>query len=378
LRTFTVQYDITVLEGESIGAKVEGICFEQSVEMPPDTIDIDIHDEIVGRILLCEKTGESRYRAEIEWPLLNTGPEITQFLNVLYGNISMKPGICITGLSWEKLAGVPSYRQSDSDQLFPGPAYGIPGIRERLGIPERPLSATALKPMGLTATELADICYRFALGGIDIIKDDHGLADQPYAPFRERVKACMEAMQRAADKTGRNSMYIPNITGDWPEMVERFEIARDHGAGGVMISPHLTGLWALAALAQRDDALPLAAHPAFSGSHILHAGSGFTKAFLYGELWRALGADLIIYPNAGGRFSYSREECLAINEAARRPMAGFRSSFPMPGGGMQRANLPEWVRAYGPDTVYLLGGSLYQHPEGIEAAAREISELLAG
>jgi len=32
--------------------------------------------------------------------------------------------------------------------------------------------------MGLTNKELAELASKFALGGIDIIKDDHGLANQ--------------------------------------------------------------------------------------------------------------------------------------------------------------------------------------------------------
>ncbi|TVQ10387.1 MAG: ribulose 1,5-bisphosphate carboxylase [Balneolaceae bacterium] len=423
MKSFIITYRITLLEGEEITGKLEGICYEQSVEMPPDTISDDIRGRIVGRVNDCEQTGPRTYRAAIEWPAANTGFEISQFLNVLYGNISLKPGIQVTGVDWDAFANRPASgdagtgtgsvisRSADSksgsgaatspnsgdryggaagnsstgapagpesgNSLFHGPAFGIDGIRSRLNIPERPLSATALKPMGFTAQQLGDLCYHFALGGIDIIKDDHGLADQPYAPFRERVRMCTDAIRRAADETGRASVYIPNITGSWPDMMNRFETARELGAGGVMISPHITGLAALDKLARLDDGLPVAAHPAFSGTLTMHGDSGFSKAFLYGELWRALGADMVIYPNAGGRFSFSREECLQLNETARRPLAAFRACFPMPGGGIQRHNLPEWVTSYGPDTVYLLGGSLYQHPDGIEAAARQISDILS-
>ena len=409
MKTFTVTYHITLFEGETIAGKLEGICYEQSVEMPPDAISDDIRGRIVGLVTEYEETGLQTYRATIDWPTANTGYELTQFLNVLYGNISLNPGIMVTGLDWgafssdaatenggtvKSAAGTgstePHYADAGSiggqpsgststpliSSLFSGPSFGIGGIRSLLNIPERPLSATALKPMGLTAAELGDLCYRFALGGIDIIKDDHGLADQPYAPFRERVRACTDAIRRAADTTGRMAVYMPNITGSWPDMMNRFETAREHGAGGVMIAPHITGLAALGELARQDGGLPIAAHPAFSGSYTQHVGSGFSKAFLYGELWRALGADMVIYPNAGGRFSFSREECLQLNHAARRPLSGFRSCFPMPGGGIQRQNLPEWVKSYGPDTVYLLGGSLYEHPDGIEAAAREIRDVL--
>jgi ribulose-bisphosphate carboxylase large chain len=383
MKTFTVTYQISLPEGEEIAGKLEGICYEQSVEMPPDAITDEIRSRIVGRVTECEETGPHTFRASIEWPLANTGYELTQFLNVLYGNISLKPGILVASLDWGALArgsdDYPGHQPGSTPlghPLFCGPSFGIGGIRRILNIPERPLSATALKPMGLTSAELGDLCYRFALGGIDIIKDDHGLADQTYAPFRERVQACTDAIRRAADKTGRMSVYVPNITGSWPDMMNRFETARELGVGGVMIAPHITGLAALGELA-RDGGLPVAAHPAFSGSYTLHGGSGFSKAFLYGELWRALGADMVIYPNAGGRFSFSRDECMQLNHAARRPLSGFHSCFPMPGGGIQRQNLPEWVKSYGPDTVYLLGGSLYQHPDGIEAAAREIRNVLS-
>jgi ribulose-bisphosphate carboxylase large chain len=384
MKTFTVIYQITLLEGEEIAGKLEGICYEQSVEMPPDTISDEIRRRIVGRVTECEETGSQTYRASIEWPLANTGNELTQFLNVLYGNISLQSGIRVTGLDWDAFAkgaggdrSHPTGSTPSVQPLFCGPSFGIGGIRSLLNIPERPLSATSLKPMGSTAAEIGDLCYRFALGGIDIIKDDHGLADQTYAPFRERVLACTDAIRRAADATGRMSVYIPNITGSWPDMMSRFETARELGADGVMIAPHITGLAALRELALQVDGLPIAAHPAFSGPYTLHGSSGFSKAFLYGELWRALGADLVIYPNAGGRFSFSRKECLQLNHAARRPLSGFRSSFPMPGGGIQRHNLPEWVKSYKPDTVYLLGGSLYQHPDGIEVAAREINDVLS-
>src|SRR2546430_10425051 len=42
----------------------------------------------------------------------------------------------------------------------------------------RPLLCTALKPLGRSAPELAQLTYGFARAGIDLIKDDHSLADQ--------------------------------------------------------------------------------------------------------------------------------------------------------------------------------------------------------
>ena len=78
-----------------------------------------------------------------------------------------------------------------------------------LGVKKGALLMTALKPMGSSAEELAEFAYKFALGGIDIIKDDHGLADQPYAPFEERVRKCSDAVRRANVITGRRCVYAP-------------------------------------------------------------------------------------------------------------------------------------------------------------------------
>jgi len=363
--TFHIEYLISLLPDEVLEYKLEGICLEQSVELPSDVISDDIRDRIVGEVTGIHEISEGLYHVHIGYPIDNIGNEITQFLNILFGNISMKPGIRVTDLEWDKL-----------QHLFTGPALGIDKIRQRLNIPNRGISCTALKPLGLTSEELADICFEFAMGGIDIIKDDHGLTNQPYAPFDERVKACVNAVQRAADKTGQKTSYYPNITTSPDKLVQRYEESAQLGADGVLLAPHLCGLEMMHVLANTNIDLPIMAHPSFSGSLVINHMHGFSHNFLYGELWRALGADFVIYANAKGRFSFTEDECLKINESARKKLAGFAKSFPTPGGGMQRKNLKKWLSLYGPDTVFLMGGSLYQHPNGIREAGKEIQAIL--
>src|SRR5438270_2954 len=60
-------------------------------------------------------------------------------------------------------------------ELFGGPRHGLHALRQRVGAGMRALTCTALKPQGLPPAKLADLASRFALGGIDYIKDDHGL-----------------------------------------------------------------------------------------------------------------------------------------------------------------------------------------------------------
>ena len=366
---FTLSYQITLRDGDDIEQLVEGICLEQSVELPESLLSTSIREGIVGRPSGQNQLAENVYAVEIDWPLDNAGGEITQFLNVLFGNISLHPGIRITGAQWEVLSG-------GEKDLFRGPAFGIKGLRDHLRIDGRALSATALKPMGTDPEGLAQFCRSFAAGGIDLIKDDHGLADQPYAPFDERVRACVRAVEESAQQTGRCSYYFPNVTASSDEAVRRYRRADELGADGVLLCPHLTGLELMHRLARMDIGLPVIAHPAFSGSLVTDRESGMSPEFLYGQLWRALGADFVVYPNTGGRFSFTPEECESINKAARDDAQPFAASFPMPGGGMDRETIPHWLETYGTDTVFLLGSSLYGHPEGPEAGARELSAML--
>lgn len=54
------------------------------------------------------------------------------------------------------------------------------------------------------------------LGGMDFIKDDHGLSDQPTSPFDDRLQACVDAVGAANAKTGFRSIYVPSIRSSGP------------------------------------------------------------------------------------------------------------------------------------------------------------------
>jgi ribulose-bisphosphate carboxylase large chain len=139
---------------------------------------------------------------------------------------------------------------------FSGPRFGRAGLRKLLGVPTRPLLSTALKPMGLTYKELAEMGYQVAKGGIDIIKDDHGISNQPFLHFKERVQYNQEAIEKANHETGRKSIFLPNITGRADELLENAHFAKKIGCGGLMVLPAHSGLDSVRMLAD-DDSLDL-------------------------------------------------------------------------------------------------------------------------
>lgn len=354
---FSIIYRIFGEEKEAYG-KAKDICLEQTVEFPgPLVPEGVIADNIVGWIEDFKPYDGQSFRAKISFPIECTSKELTQLINVIFGNISIKPGIRVEEVDFPQsiLAN------------FKGPRFGIEGLRKLLGVEKRPLLFTALKPMGLTNQELADLAYKFALGGIDIIKDDHGLSNQSFSPFEERVRLCSEAVGRANKETGYNCIYMPNITAPYGEVIYRAKTAKDLGAGGLLIAPGLTGIDAMRAVAEDDSiALPVMSHPAFQGSYVM-GNSGLSHQFIFGQLPRLAGADGTIYPNFGGRFSFSVEECTAIARAAKAVMGNLKPIFPCPAGGMSLQSIPKSLEVYGRDVVFLVGGGLFsQGPDIVE------------
>jgi ribulose-bisphosphate carboxylase large chain len=365
---FTVHYRIPGA-GPDARELARSICLEQTVEFPEAIVPAgDIREQIVGRIESLQPAGANHSEAEISYAVETTGFELTQFLNVLLGNSSLKPGIRV-----ERFALPPTLLTS-----FKGPRFGTEGLRDYLGVPDRPLLCTALKPMGLSATDLAALAYQFALGGIDIIKDDHGLANQPFGPFAERVSRCAEAVHRANRETGRRAIYMPHISGPADKLVAHALLAKRVGAGGLLVAPGLVGLDAMRLLAEDDRiGLPIMSHPALQGSFVTSGRSGISHYALFGQIARLAGADASIYPNWGGRFSFSQEECRSIVAGATVPMGHLKPIFPTPGGGMSLERAPEMLRFYGKDVILLIGGGLFQAGPDLAANCRDFLTMLS-
>ena len=91
---------------------------------------------------------------------------------------------------------------------------------------------------------------------------------------------------------------------------------------------------------------------------------------------RLAGADATIFPNFGGRFSFSREECAEIVQATQKPMSHIKSIFPAPGGGMSLGRVPEMLETYGRDLIFLIGGGLFKHGPDLVENCRHFRKMV--
>ena len=344
---------------ESVAA---ALALEQSVEVPADVVrDAWVREHVMGRVRHIGPIDAERFRVVIRLATATTGLDAAQAVNMLFGNSSLHDHVELVD------ADVPA----ELVAALGGPRHGIDGIRRLAGVHGRPLTCAALKPQGLPVERLADLAYTFAAGGVDVVKDDHGLADQAYSPFAARVAACRRALERAERETGRACLYAPSLVGAPRALARQARIARDEGAQMVLVAPALVGLPAFHELAREVLDVPVLAHPAYAGA------ARVAPPFLLGTLFRLLGADAVIFPNAGGRFAYDAQTCADIAARSRRPWPGIRSMLPVPAGGMTVERAPGIVHEYGDDAMLLVGGSLLAAGERLAERTRAFVAAVA-
>jgi ribulose-bisphosphate carboxylase large chain len=359
---FAAHYRIRAADKAAAHARARDICLEQTVEFPDALLpNAAIRNGIVGDLTDLSPADAGAWDAQIRYPVEAAGGELTQLINVLFGNVSLQPGVRLLDIALP----------ASLLQQFRGPRFGSAGLRQLLDIHDRPLLCTALKPMGLSPQALAELAYTLALGGIDLIKDDHGLANQPFCRFDERVARCAEAVQRANRETGKHCLYLPNVTAPAGQIAQRAQQARALGAGGLLFCPGLAGLDSMRALAD-DDALglPILGHPAFIGGLAVATDAGLSHRVLYGRLQRLAGADAAIFPHSGGRFAYSEPACRDIVTGCTDAMGPLAPILPVPAGGMKLARVAELKDFYGPDVMLLIGGDLHALDPGEDLVQR--------
>lgn len=358
----TAVYSVASTAGD-IEAKAHNLAVEQSVEMPLDAIgDAWVREEIAGRVEGIEPVGEGRYLVRVGLAVATFGEEPGQLMTMLFGNSSLHDFVAL-----EDMALTPELAAQ-----FGGPHQGMRGLKERVRGHGRALTCAALKPQGLPPEALAALASRLALGGIDYIKDDHGLADQRYSPFAARVRACAAAVRAASAETGHPTRYAPNLSGHLDQLRAQIRIALEEGVDTVLAAPMVIGLPAFHAITREFPDVAFIAHPAMGGA------ARIAPPLLIGKLFRLFGADAVIFPNHGGRFGYSPQTCAAIADAARGEWHGLAPALPAPAGGMTLDRLPELADFYGADAMILIGGALLSAGERLTSeTARFVAELAA-
>lgn len=291
---------------------------------------------------------------------------------------------------------------------FPGPKYGVSGIRKLLKKNKGCLLCTVPKPkIGRTAKEQADLAselFNAGDGSYDGIKDDENLTNLYFNKFDDRCKLVLKNLKKSEKISGKKKFYLCNIThSNLDEMTRRAKLIKDNGGIFMMMDVITTGFSAVDTLRRKNLGLAIHAHRAMHGfitrdnSEGIHGYgklNGFSISMIVlAKLFRLLGVDSL-----HGGSPLAKMEDYGEAEYIRKVLQekNLKPDNKIPSLGQEWHHIkPVWMTAsgglhpgdfemildkLGEDIIIQCGGGVLGHPKGIKAGviaaqqAREIYE----
>ncbi|HEY3239904.1 MAG TPA: form I ribulose bisphosphate carboxylase large subunit [Acidimicrobiia bacterium] len=271
-------------------------------------------------------------------------------------------------------------------KTFPGPPHGIVMEREYLNKYGRPLLGATVKPkLGLSARNYGRVVYEALKGGLDFTKDDENINSQPFMRWRDRFLFCIEAVQRAQERTGEVKGHYMNVTAATMEdMYERAEFAKE--IGSVIIMQDLTiGYTAMASMSNwaRKNGMILHLHRAGYATWARQKNHGVNFRVI--AKWvRLLGVDHVHSGTVVGKLEGDPNiirgyyDTLRLDHVPENPANGIYFDqdwasmpgvMPVASGGIHAGQMHQLLHHLGEDVVLQFGGGTIGHPMGIAAGA---------
>jgi ribulose-bisphosphate carboxylase large chain len=375
-------YFESVIDPEEAAAH---LCQEQSTaQWKRVGVDEDLRDRFGAKVIdlnveivldrpsypLPDAENDKAYscRVKIAHPHRNFGPKLPNLLTAACGEGAFySPGISVI-----KLLDIEfpiSYLQH-----FEGPKFGIEGLRDILGVYDRPLFFGVIKPnIGLPPEPFAELAYQSWLGGLDIAKDDEMLGDVEWSPLSERAEKLGKARLESERITGEKKIYLANITDEVDRLIELHDIAVERGANALMVNGMTTGLSAVRML-RKHTKVPLVAHFDFIApfTHISYFG---VHSKVITKLQRLVGFDTIIFPGFGARMKTTDSEVMLNVQECLKPLGHLKKSLPVPAGSQwagSTAVLYKKLKTI--DFGIVPGRAVFEHPMGPRGGAASLRQ----
>ncbi|MBN2458096.1 type III ribulose-bisphosphate carboxylase [Candidatus Woesearchaeota archaeon] len=269
---------------------------------------------------------------------------------------------------------------------FKGPRYGIEGIRKLTKVSRRPLLGTIIKPkIGLDEKSHARVAYESWAGGLDVVKDDENLSSMSFNSFKKRMKETFRLRDKAEKETGEKKIYMPNITAETFEMLNRAKIVDDFGGEYVMVDIITTGWAGLQTIRDRVKKV-LHAHRAMHGALTRNPRHGMSMLAI-AKCARLAGTDQLHIGTASiGKMNETGEECMDIEKEIESKRVFEHQNFlaqnwfdikpvlAVASGGLHPGSIPKLLKKMGNDIVMQFGGGCHGHPDGTRAGASAIRQ----
>jgi len=325
-----------------------------------------------GAKIVGEASKGSNGIVEIAFPAHNIDPEtdgITQLLCTLAGGL-----YDIEILDKVRLLDFKIPKSWAS--FFPGPRFGIKGVRKILGVYDRPLLGGIIKPKtGLSPKLIGQMCYELAVGGCDFIKEDEILGNPSFCRMEERVPIVVESLEKANKETGAKTLYAPCLTVDVKYLQEHCRKAVGLGAEALHFNIY-SGLSSYRMIAEDPEInVPLYVQRSGDMAYTKDPHHGID----FGVLCRAIrlcGGDFTHAGMLGGYIATPPDQLKRYLEILKGPFFGFKSTIPGISGGSHPGLVHVTYEHLGKDIMFTVGGAIMGHPQGLIAGARAMRQAI--
>lgn len=214
-------FKIVAYEGESLESAATEVAAESSTGSNLKVGSTTAYSQSVDAVVYdLDKEKNLAYIA-YPWTIFDRGGNVQNILTFVAGNI-----FGMSNLKECKLLDV--WFPPAMFAQYDGPSYTFDDLRKYLGVYDRPILGTIIKPkIGLTPMEYAELCYDFWSGGGDFVKNDEPQADQQFSPFEKTVDSVRMAMDKSENLTGNTKVHSFNISAsDFETMIARAEYVK--------------------------------------------------------------------------------------------------------------------------------------------------------
>lgn len=344
-------------------------------EFGAKVVDLEILDENAqpSSAFLADLMGKPykhvvRFNATIYYPYGNFGTKIPNLLTAVCGEgVFHAPDVAAV-----RLLDIDFPESFLAD--FQGPQFGVAGLRELLGVFDRPLTFGVIKPnVGLPPEPFAELGYQAWLGGLDVAKDDEQLGDVAWSSVDERSRRLGALRKKAEAETGEKKAYLCNITDEVDRLLAQHDLAVANGATMVMINGMTTGFSAVRML-RKHAKVPLVSHFDFMGPYIQLPWFG-VKDKVFTKIQRMAGYDVLIYPGLDSRLKATKEDVLENAEACLGELGSFKPMLPVPAGSQWAGSLSALHELLGTvDFGIVPGRAVFGHPLGPKGGAMSLRQ----
>lgn len=343
------------------------------------------------------------------WRLFDRGGNIQNILTYVVGNV-----LGMKQISALKLIDV--WFPPAMLEQYDGPSYTLDDMKKYLGIKNRPVLGTIIKPkMGLTSAEYAEVCYDFWVGGGDFVKNDEPQANQDFCPYDKMVLHVKEAMDKAVKQTGKKKVHSFNVSAaDYDTMIERCEMIRgagfEPGSYAFLIDGMTAGWMAVQTLRRKYPDVFLHFHRAMHGAFTRPENPIGFSVLVLSKFARLAGASGIHTGTAGvGKMSGDKKEDITAADGILKLVAqghffeqswskvpkndvdvlklarqdshhhvilqddswrGIKKCAPIISGGLNPTKLKPFIDVAGTtDFITTMGAGCHAHPDGTKAGA---------